>query len=226
MNQIQILDNTQTMSSREIADLTNKRHDNVMQVCRSLKSEGVCPEIQETPYTNEQNGQQYMQYVLTKRDSLVLVARLSPEFTARIVDRWQELEAKNAQVFHIPTTLSGALRLAAQQAEQIESQQLLIEQQKPAVDFLERYVEARSTKSLREVAKVLGIKERQFIQSLEQDEILYRLGGSLVPFAHYQHAGYFEVKTGEANGHAYHQTRFTPDGIAWIAKRVAGKKVA
>jgi hypothetical protein len=34
-----------------------------------------------------------MECVLTKRDSLVLVARLSPEFTARIVDRWQELES-------------------------------------------------------------------------------------------------------------------------------------
>jgi phage regulator Rha-like protein len=129
MNQIQVLDNTQTMSSREIADLTNKRHDNVMQVCRSLKSEGVCPEIQETPYTNEQNGQQYMQYVLTKRDSLVLVARLSPEFTARIVDRWQELEAKQAPA--IPN-FSNPAQAARAWAEQYEAR-LLAEQTKAQI---------------------------------------------------------------------------------------------
>ncbi|HBS7092403.1 TPA: Rha family transcriptional regulator [Klebsiella pneumoniae] len=29
-----------------------------------------------------------------KRDSIIVVAQLSPEFTARLVDRWQELEAQ------------------------------------------------------------------------------------------------------------------------------------
>ncbi len=32
-----------------------------------------------------------------KRDSIVVVAQLSPEFTARLVDRWQELEAENVE---------------------------------------------------------------------------------------------------------------------------------
>lgn len=31
-------------------------------------------------------------YQLDKRSSLIVVAQLSPEFTARIIDRWQELE--------------------------------------------------------------------------------------------------------------------------------------
>lgn len=83
-----------TMTSREIAELTGKRHDNVMPVCRELRDSGVCPEIQETPYISEQNGQTYTQCHLSKRDSYILVARLSPEFTARLVDRWQELEAQ------------------------------------------------------------------------------------------------------------------------------------
>jgi len=100
--QIVTMGNAQTMSSREIADLTEKRHDNVMAVCRSLRESGVCPEIKETPYINPQNRQTYDECILTKRDSLILVARLSPEFTARIVDRWQELEARQP----VPAELS------------------------------------------------------------------------------------------------------------------------
>lgn len=111
---------TLTMSSREIAELTGKRHDNVMVLCRSLRDMGVCPEIQETPYVNEQNGQTYLECRLGKRDSLVLIARISPEFTAAVVDRWQELEAKQAPAFAIPQTLSEALRLAADLSEQNE----------------------------------------------------------------------------------------------------------
>lgn len=46
-----------------------------------------------------------------------------------------------------------------------------------------------------------------------------RHGGVLIPAAAHMDAGRFEVKTGEKHGHAFHQTRFTPEGIAWIAKK-------
>jgi phage regulator Rha-like protein len=83
--------NQVTMTSREIADLTGKRHDNVMQVISSLiTAQILTPEIQESIFKHR--GNEYKQWVLNKRDSLVLVARLSPEFTAAVVDRWQELE--------------------------------------------------------------------------------------------------------------------------------------
>ncbi|QRG09274.1 Rha family transcriptional regulator [Xanthobacter dioxanivorans] len=35
-------------------------------------------------------------YQLDKRSCLIVVAQLSPEFTARVVDRWQELEQRVA----------------------------------------------------------------------------------------------------------------------------------
>lgn len=214
--QIATFDTQLTMTSREIAELTGRRHDNVMTVCRNLKDDAVCPEIQETLYVNKQNGQSYSQFVLSKRDSLVLVARLSPEYTAQIVDRWQELEGKHAHA--IPQTMAQALRLAADQAEQIEAQQLLLEQQQPAVEFVDRFVEAKSSKGFREVAKILGVKEREFIASLAFDKIIFKQGSNWLPSADFT-PRYFTVKTGEANGHAFIQTRFTPEGIAWVAKR-------
>lgn len=41
-------------------------------------------------------------YRIGKRDSYVIVAQLSPEFTARLVDRWQELEEQVAQKPALP----------------------------------------------------------------------------------------------------------------------------
>jgi len=206
-----------SMSSLEIAQLVEKRHDNVRRTMDSLWAKGLIAVTQfEEPTIG--GGKPITVYSVNKRDSYVVVAQLSPEFTARLVDRWQELEGASA--VSIPKTLPDALRLAADLADKVEEQNKLIKEQRPAVEFLERYVETRSTKSLREVAKVLGVKEREFITRLIDERILFRQSGSLLPFADYHHKGYFTVKTGESNGHAYQQTRFTPEGVAWISKRL------
>lgn len=85
-----------TMSSREIADLVGSSHDNVLKTVRRLMEGGIISETTPHDYIHQQNKQTYQEYFLTKRDSLIVVARLSPEFTARLVDRWQELEAQVA----------------------------------------------------------------------------------------------------------------------------------
>ncbi len=90
-----------TMSSREIAELVESRHDKVKQSIERLAEKGV---IQLPPMGEVKNhrGQMVSEYRLEKRDSYIVVAQLSPEFTARLVDRWQELE-QQIQV-QIPTT--------------------------------------------------------------------------------------------------------------------------
>lgn len=210
-----------TMSSREIADLVESRHDSVKRTIERLQDKGL---IQLTPMVEVKNhlGQVVTEYQLIKRDTYVVVAQLSPEFTARLVDRWQELE--NQQMPQIPQTLSEALRLAADQAEQIERQNLLIEQQRPKVEFVQRYVEAGTTKSLRETAKILKVPERAMIDCLVGDGLLFRQSGNLLPYQKYHAKGLFDVKTGTTEyGHNYTQTRVTSKGIAYIASRYASE---
>jgi hypothetical protein len=210
-----------TMSSREIADLVESRHDSVKRTIERLQDKGL---IQLTPMVEVKNhlGQVVTEYKLIKRDTYVVVAQLSPEFTARLVDRWQELE--NQQMPQIPQTLSEALRLAADQAEQIERQNLLLEQQRPKVEFVQRYVEVGTTKSLRETAKILRVPERAMIDCLVGDGLLFRQSGNLLPYQKYHAKGLFDVKTGTTeHGHNYTQTRVTSKGIEYIASRYASE---
>jgi len=81
-----------TMSSAEVAGLCEKRHDNVKRTIEMLAERQVIP----FPQTEEKKtaGRPAVVYQLDKRSSLIVVAQLSPEFTARIVDRWQELEVQ------------------------------------------------------------------------------------------------------------------------------------
>ncbi len=111
-----------TMSSREIAELTGKEHKNVCRVIRDLISDHIL-DAQLEPLKFEYRGQLFDYYELSKRDSFVVVARLSPEFTAHIVDRWQELEQKLNPVFNLPQDLPSALRALADTYEQLQQAQ-------------------------------------------------------------------------------------------------------
>lgn len=99
-----------TMSSREIAEVVLKRHDNVKRTIEMLATHGSITFTQ----TEEKSsgGRPGTVYHVNQRDSYVIVAQLSPEFTACLVDRWQELERQVAQP-QVPQSFAEALRLAA-----------------------------------------------------------------------------------------------------------------
>jgi phage antirepressor YoqD-like protein len=131
------------------------------------------------------------------------------------------LEQQVAQPqFAIPTSLSGALMLAAQQAEQIEKQQAVIAQQAPAVAFVERFVEADGLHNVRQTAKALEIPEKEFVSRCIAAKVLYRTNKALTGYQQWKDAGYLTHKEDEINGKARLQVMFTPKGIAWLGKRL------
>lgn len=219
MNQLATVQFEKTMTSRQIAELVESRHDDVKKSIDRLVKKGVISHPAMADGEKAANGVVEKLYLVGKRDSYVIVAQLSPEFTARLVDRWEELESGGAPAFAIPSTLSGALRLAAEQAETIERQALELEAAKPARQFVERYVDSTGTKGFREVCKLLKANENEFRAFLKQEKIMYKLGGEWAPHSEHLDAGRFVVRAGtsDVNGHAYNATRFTPKGITWIA---------
>lgn len=206
---------TLTMSSREIAEITHKEHKNVLRVIRDLIEQNLVAQIE--PLKFEYRNQWFDYYELNKRDTFVVVARLSPEFTAAVVDRWQALENQQKPTALIPQSFSEALMLAAQlQAEK--------ERNAPKVAFVDHYVEVGTSKSFRETAKILKMPERALVNRLVEDKYLYRQSGVLLPYQSARTKDLFTVKTGTAeHGHNYTQTRVTSKGIEFIASRYASE---
>ncbi|WP_280582940.1 phage antirepressor KilAC domain-containing protein [Lampropedia aestuarii] len=209
------------MSSCEIAELTGKRHADVMRDIRTMMTalkqnadlRSVC--ISST-YTGE-NDQEYPQYELDKDTSLTLLLGYDPVARMKVVKRWQELEAKQAP--SVPQTMAQALRLAADQADQIEQQQAALALAAPKVEYVDRYVAANGAKGFRQVAKLLDANEHEFRAWLQDAKIMYRLGGEWAAYQNHIDAGRFVVKAGVAsqNDHAFNATKFTPKGINWVA---------
>jgi len=131
-----------TMTSREIAELTGKRHDNVMRDIRimltELHGDGGVLSFEET-YPDPQNGQTYQVFNLPKRETLILVSGYNIAMRAKIIDRWQELETRPTvdpmQVLGDPAAMRGLLLTYTEKVLTLEAK---VEEQAPKVAALDR----------------------------------------------------------------------------------------
>ena len=104
---------SRTMSSVEISKLTKKRHDNVKRLIEDLAAGGLVHPQSEDEWSTDKLGRPRATriYNVGERDSYVIVAQLSPEFTGKLVDRWQYLE-KQAQKPELPASVKVVGELA------------------------------------------------------------------------------------------------------------------
>jgi len=98
------------------------------------------------------DGESYQEFLLNKRDSLLAVARLSPGFTAAVLDRWQERENKTA----LPdfTNPAAAARAWAEQYEQRQRAEQQLALSVPKAEFFDRFVEVQDSLGFRPRAKM------------------------------------------------------------------------
>ena len=75
-----------TMSSREIAQLIEKQHSNIKISAERLAASGVIGAFAEQEFTH--NGNTYTEYLLNKRDSFIVVAKVSPQHIGKVIDAW------------------------------------------------------------------------------------------------------------------------------------------
>ncbi|HIA4174574.1 TPA: Rha family transcriptional regulator [Escherichia coli] len=115
-----------SMTSIEIAELVGSRSDNVKISIERLAKSGVIqlPALQVFEKINNLGLRRSVEaYVFEgeqgKRDSIIVVAQLSPEFTARLVDRWRELEEQARQ------PLTEIEMIAAMAANAVQQQKRL-----------------------------------------------------------------------------------------------------
>ncbi|EPH2538433.1 Rha family transcriptional regulator [Serratia marcescens] len=132
------------MTSLEIAELVGSRHDKVKQSIERLAERGV---IALPPMgVKVTAGRPAAYYVFEgeqgKRDSIIAVAQLSPEFTARLVDRWQELERSRQSQ---PLTQLEILARMATEAAISERKMMALQQQ---VNGVEQKIEEISSGSI------------------------------------------------------------------------------
>ena len=132
-----------TMSSREIAELTGKRHDHVMRDIRAmlaeLHGEGGLQKFQQTQI-NHQNGQRYPIFNLPKLEALTLLAKYKPEIVSVVAEKLDALdqilnairdfevpeECADMYVYAIRNTTTGSIKLGISRNPEQRLKQLQI----------------------------------------------------------------------------------------------------
>ncbi|WP_192888367.1 Rha family transcriptional regulator [Paracidovorax avenae] len=225
-----------TMTSREIAELTGKRHDHVMVDCRKLAdfyAETYSPEkagelVKSSTYVDS-TGRSLPCFELGKQASLDLVTGYSLPHRHAVNKRWQELEAMLDQP-KVPQTMPEALRLAAEAIEQrdmlalqnkVQAEALAVAE--PKARALDLITAGEKAVTMREAAKLLDVKEAQLTGWLHQHGWTYRLNGRWVARQEHIQGGrlvYKEAKfTDQRTGHEVYAPycHITPKGLAKLA---------
>lgn len=207
------------MTSQQIADLVGSRHDVVRKSIERLATNkpNKPAAIQLPPMTEVKKNQSLSPnsktavYVFSgeqgRLDSIVVVAQLSPEFTAVLVKRWDELERGAAPAIQIPQSFAEALQLAADQAKQLELSA-------PKVHFYDTVAERDNLMTVTQVATKLGMSAQALNKRLTAlgayDGRIKRCKTFTSEFIA---KGYGKMKVG-STGHD--QGLITQNGQAWI----------
>lgn len=197
-----------TMTSREIASLTGKNHSDVKRdIENTLSKAEIDVSKFADSYIDTQNRWQ-KEYRLPKRECDLVVSGYSVKYRLAIIDRWQELEAKQqAPQFNIPQTLPEALRLAADLADQLAIAA-------PKVAVYELLADRKGDVSTTIVAKELGTTAIKLNRFLRDNGVKW-LNADL-PKAGYE--SWFNVVADVKNGHEFTQCLITPAGQLAIAE--------
>ena len=189
--------NSLKMTSREIAEITGKRHDNVMRDIRNMEPawEKVNALKFELVEYVDKKGEKRLEYQLDKREVLYVATKWNDEIRARIILRWEELENNlngNQNIISLPQNYEEALEHLLIQVR--ENKKLIAENKvlQPKADFYDAVTQSEDTIDVGEVAKVLAIKgygRNNLFKFLREQNVLMH---NNQPYQKYIDNGYFK----------------------------------
>lgn len=234
--------NQQSMTSQQIAELVGSRHDKVKQsIERLATNRELKPAVIALPpmgvvqmMTNNRSYDTEV-YVFSgeqgKRDSIIVVAQLSPEFTAALVDRWTELEKQvAAPVVALPQDYLSALKALVMSEEAKERANAEIQLLQPKAAALDAISHSKGSTGIRETAKAVGMGQNEFVawctnpNKPASARFMYRdHSGALNAYSHRIDQGFVTQKLscfigGDGRDRTAPKVRFTASGVTQIAK--------
>jgi phage antirepressor YoqD-like protein len=202
MNQISV--NVKTMSSTQLGDLLNYDKSTTNRKVKEMFQ----PEIVGGVITStiRENGQ-VTEYHLPEIEAQMFAAKWNIKHLRKVVEFFVSASKEQSE-FNIPTTLSGALKLAGELAETVELKEALLLEQAPKIDVYDALADRKGDVSTTIIAKQLGMTAIKLNKALREAGIKWERAD--LPKAGYSE--WFNVVADVRNGHEFTQCLVTPLG--------------
>lgn len=216
-----------TMSSREVAQLCEKRHDNVCRDIEKLNETYTVMgflKIEEGYYSHPSTGnQQHREFLLTKEQCIDLITGYRADLRIKINRRWAELETQISQPSYM---IEDPIKRAEKWIEEARQQILLqekLELQAPKVAYFDQVADRCNLMNATQVSQKFGMSAVVMNRHLDKLGVYNQtVKRSRVFSTWFEQKGYGELKQTESG---YPQAMFTTAGEQWIFQKFVSEGI-
>ena len=199
-------------TSNRVAEELGVRHDHLLDKIDDYVSKFNSPELSGQFYIpsnyKDRSGKTNRNYLITKKGVAQLVGGYSAavekafELNVNYINEFERMENYIKGNFQLPTTFAEALRLAADQQEQLENLKLenkekdkQITELKPAKEYVDKILSTEDTMTITQIAADYGLSGLRLNQILHQERIIRNVGGQWLLYMEHMNKGYTKSET-------------------------------
>lgn len=199
-------------TSNRVAEELGVRHDHLLDKIDDYVSKFNSPKLSGQFYISsnykDRSGKTNRNYLITKKGVAQLVGGYSAavekafELNVNYINEFERMENYIKGNFQLPTTFAEALRLAADQQEQLENlkvenetQKQIIGELQPIKEYVDTILSSDDTMTITQIAADYGLSGIKLNQILHQDKIIRNVGGQWLLYSEYMNKGYTKSST-------------------------------
>ena len=199
-------------TSNRVAEELGVRHDHLLDKIDDYVSKFNSPELSGQFYIlsnyKDRSGKTNRNYLITKKGVAQLVGGYSAavekafELNVNYINEFERMENYIKGEFQLPKTFAEALRLAADQQEQLENlkvenetQKQIIGELQPIKEYVDIILSSDDTMTITQIAADYGLSGIKLNQILHQDKIIRNVGGQWLLYSEYMNKGYTKSST-------------------------------
>lgn len=188
---------TQSMSSREIADLTNKPHSDLLKAIRKMESAWIKVDGGNFSLVEyiDSKGEKRPEYQLSKKECLYIATKFNDEARAKLILRWEELETKSQSIdFSNPNTILQLAQNWADEQRKRKQAEEKIRKLQPKADFLDKVLDTDEKIDIGQAAKILELPfgRNTMFKELRERGVFFKNRNE--PKQEFIKRGYFQLK--------------------------------
>lgn len=252
MNKISTIVDGDRMTSLQIAEITGRRHTDVMRAIRNM--EPAWEKVSERKFAlaeyQDEQGKPRPCYSLNKEECLYIATKFNDEARAKLIRRWKELEEQH-QNPSVPQNYLEALKSLVKSEE--EKQQLALENKKqqeqiltisktnmelgnkitdmlPKVSYYDKILQSNATMTITQIAQDYGMSAIKMNKELESMRIQHKMRGQWILFAQFLKGGYVhsravDIVRSDGSHDVKYNTEWTTKGRMFLYEALKAKGI-